>query len=80
MNKPPMTPDENRIEELLAKFQPVPSEGFHKKMKQVIWQAGEKRVVKKVRCNPVGSRCVSILTPQHAERETVVIELQCSGS
>ena len=33
-------PDENRIEELLAKIQPVPSEQFHQKMKQATWQAG----------------------------------------
>lgn len=40
MNKQsiPAVPDENRMEELLEKIQPVPSESFHQKMKQAIWQ------------------------------------------
>jgi hypothetical protein len=35
MNKQsmPVPPDENKIEELLAKIQPIPSESFHQKMK-----------------------------------------------
>jgi hypothetical protein len=31
-------PDENRVEELLGKIQPVPSENFHQKMKQAAWR------------------------------------------
>jgi len=31
-------PDENKIEELLAKIQPVPSGDFHKKMEQAHWR------------------------------------------
>lgn len=31
-------PDENRIEELLGKIQPMPSEVFHKKMEQADWR------------------------------------------
>ena len=31
-------PDENKIEELLGKIQPVPSERFHQKMKQATWR------------------------------------------
>jgi len=40
MNKQnvPAVPDENRIEELLEKMQPVPSANFHHKMKQAVWQ------------------------------------------
>ncbi|MCI0554844.1 MAG: hypothetical protein L0287_28175 [Anaerolineae bacterium] len=40
MNKQsiPGTPNENKIEELLTKIQPVPSEHFHEKMKQAIWR------------------------------------------
>lgn len=40
MNKQnvPAVPDENRMEELLEKIQPVPSENFHHKMKQAVWQ------------------------------------------
>jgi hypothetical protein len=40
MNKQnvPVVPDENRMEELLEKIQPVPSENFRQKMKQAVWQ------------------------------------------
>ena len=43
MNKQniPAAPDENKIEELLATIQPVPSEQFHQKMKQVAWRVDE---------------------------------------
>ena len=34
----PVAPDENKIEELLAKIQPTPSERFHQKMKQAEWR------------------------------------------
>ncbi|HKY55923.1 MAG TPA: hypothetical protein VJM08_16525, partial [Anaerolineales bacterium] len=42
MNKDnmPVPPDENKIEELLAKIQPRPSERFHQKMKRATWQTG----------------------------------------
>lgn len=33
-------PDENKLEELLGKIQPVPSERFHHKMKQAAWRVG----------------------------------------
>jgi hypothetical protein len=36
-------PDENRIEELLGKIQPVPSENFHQKMKQAPWLGKQSR-------------------------------------
>ena len=45
MNKPgfQIAPDENRMEELLTRIQPVPSEHFHQTMKQVAWNGrGEK--------------------------------------
>ena len=40
MNKQniPVSPDENKIEELLVKIQPIPSERFHQKMKQATWR------------------------------------------
>jgi len=40
MNKQNLSslPDENKIEELLTKIQPVPSGNFHKKMKQAHWR------------------------------------------
>ncbi len=46
MNKhnSPVTPDENRIEELLAKIQPTPGEQFHQKMRQMAWRAEAKQV------------------------------------
>jgi hypothetical protein len=34
----PAVPDENRIEELLGKIQPVPSERFHERMRLPVWQ------------------------------------------
>ena len=39
MNKQNLSavPDENKIEELLGKIQPVPSENFHQKMRQASW-------------------------------------------
>ena len=42
MNKQntPSIPDEDRMEELLTKIQPVPSEQFHQKMKQAAWRVG----------------------------------------
>jgi hypothetical protein len=42
MNKPTISalPDENRIEELLKKIQPVPSENFQQKMRQAAWRTG----------------------------------------
>ena len=49
MNKSPITPDENRIEELLMKIQPVPSEAFYQKMKQATWRTGGQQVVRNVR-------------------------------
>jgi len=36
-------PDENKIEELLGKIQPVPSEGFHQKMKLAPWAGKQSR-------------------------------------
>ncbi|MFT3891332.1 MAG: hypothetical protein QM730_06835 [Anaerolineales bacterium] len=36
-------PDENKIEELLGKIQPIPSEEFHQKMKQVPWLGKQSR-------------------------------------
>jgi hypothetical protein len=50
MNKqnPQMAPDENQIEELLAKIQPVPSQRFHQNMKQAAWRLeGGKRALSK---------------------------------
>ena len=43
MNKhsPSTLPDENKIEELLTKIQPMPSEQFHKKMEQASWRVGQ---------------------------------------
>lgn len=38
MNDYPVSPDEKRIEELLGKVQPVPSEGFHQKMARAAWR------------------------------------------
>jgi hypothetical protein len=40
MNKQhiPPNPDENRIEELLRKIQPLPGENFHEKMQQTAWR------------------------------------------
>jgi hypothetical protein len=40
MNKQnlPAVPDENKIEELLGKIQPVPSEWFHERMRQSTWR------------------------------------------
>ena len=35
----PVPPDENKIEELLEKIQPIPRERFHQKMKQATWKA-----------------------------------------
>jgi len=37
-NSTSAVPDENRIEALLVKIQPKPSEHFHQKMKQATWQ------------------------------------------
>jgi hypothetical protein len=47
MNKQPIltAPDENKIEELLTKIQPVPSEQFHQKMKQATWWVGQEKEV-----------------------------------
>lgn len=39
----PATPDENKLEELLGKMQPVPSERFHHKMKQAAWRVNGKQ-------------------------------------
>lgn len=46
MNKqnPQMAPDKNRIEDLLTKIQPVPSERFHQKMSQAAWRIGGEKV------------------------------------
>ena len=40
MNKRNMSflSDESQIEDLLTKMQPVPSEGFHKKMERAHWR------------------------------------------
>jgi hypothetical protein len=40
MNKQniPAVPDQNKIEELMGKIKPVPSERFHEKMKQASWR------------------------------------------
>ena len=43
-NVSPM-PDENRLEELLAKIQPIPSEGFQQKMKQAAWRVHQEKQV-----------------------------------
>jgi hypothetical protein len=43
-----MLPDENRMEDLLAKIQPVPSERFHQKMSQTAWRMeGGKQILSK---------------------------------
>src|SRR5687768_53879 len=34
----PVVPDENRMEELLGKIQPVPSERFHERIKHSAWR------------------------------------------
>lgn len=50
MNKQnvPALPDEIKIEELLGKIQPVPSERFHQKMKRAAWRVeGRQPVVRK---------------------------------
>src|SRR5215208_1158521 len=50
MNKQTISaaPDENKMEELLGKIQPVPSKYFHEKIKKSIWQVdGDQRVVTK---------------------------------
>jgi hypothetical protein len=39
----PVVSDENRIESLLANIQPVPSEQFHKRMKQAAWRFEDKQ-------------------------------------
>jgi hypothetical protein len=36
-------PDENRIEELLGKIQPVPSERFHQQMQEAAWKRDERK-------------------------------------
>jgi len=38
-----VVPDENKIEELLGKLQPIPSEGFHQKMEQAPWLGKQSR-------------------------------------
>lgn len=43
--KIPSVPDENRMEDLLASIQPVPSEQFHQKMKQAAWLFEGKRTI-----------------------------------
>lgn len=45
----PVVPDENKMEELLGKIQPVPSERFHQKLKQAVWRVEEQQVVKNFR-------------------------------
>ncbi|HEU0292492.1 MAG TPA: hypothetical protein VFR47_07135 [Anaerolineales bacterium] len=49
MNKSTLSavPDENKIEELLARIQPVPSGNFHKKMEQASWldEQGSNRTI-----------------------------------
>jgi hypothetical protein len=49
MNKlsPSAVPDENKIEELLARMQPVPSGNFHKKMERASWldERGSKKTM-----------------------------------
>jgi hypothetical protein len=51
MNKEdiPAVPDENKMEELLGKIQPVPSERFHQKMKQAAWRVEEQLTAKNFR-------------------------------
>src|SRR5215216_6156342 len=53
MNKKTISaaPDENKMEELLGKIQPVPSELFHQKMKQANWRVdrGPRATVKNFR-------------------------------
>jgi hypothetical protein len=39
MNNTSPIPDENKIEELLARIQPIPSQDFHKNMEQASWQS-----------------------------------------
>lgn len=47
MNKKniPAPPDKNKIEELLGKIQPVPSERFYQKMKQAAWRVGGRQQI-----------------------------------
>ncbi|HEX2993607.1 MAG TPA: hypothetical protein VHP14_02220, partial [Anaerolineales bacterium] len=47
MNKQSISaaPDENKIEELLAKIQPVPSEHFYRTMDRANWQIEEEKGV-----------------------------------
>lgn len=42
---PPVAPDESRMEDLLARIQPVPSEGFQQRMKQAAWRARQEKQV-----------------------------------
>jgi hypothetical protein len=41
-------PDENRMEELLGKIQPVPSERFHQQMRQATWKRDERAQTLKI--------------------------------
>lgn len=42
-------PNEDKIEELLAKIQPFPSAGFHQKMERATWRGKEERTIKSLR-------------------------------
>ena len=44
----PAPPDENRIEELLGKIQPLPSEGFHERMHKAAWKRNESKLSRKI--------------------------------
>ena len=65
-----VAPNENRIEELLTKIQPLPSERFHQKMKQSAWRVGGQRTVKNFRLKvafavvTVSALTVLLITPQ----------------
>ena len=43
MNKQNIPANENKIEELLTKIQPVPSEHFHQKMNQAVWRVEQEK-------------------------------------
>src|SRR5574342_194805 len=74
MNKRTLSavPDENKIEELLAKIQPVPSVHFHQKMKQTVWrnEDGQPVVMKNFRLKiafaiiTVATLTALLITPQ----------------
>jgi hypothetical protein len=68
----PAIPDDNKIEELLAKIQPIPSENFHHKMKQAAWRVGGRQrvVIKNVHLKisfaivAIAALAALLITPQ----------------